>query len=93
MSVNLAGSSFTIRTDADQDYVTRLEKYVNDKLSEVQPEGQRLSMRSALALTALSIADDYFSVLESRDELDHKLRDGLKRVLARVDTALGQDED
>lgn len=88
VSVNLAGSAFTIRTDANQEYVTRLEQYVNDKLEEVQPEGRRLSVRNALALAALSIADDYFSASDGRDEMDKVVRDKLKKVLARVDDAL-----
>lgn len=93
VSVNLAGSSLTIRTDANQDYVTRLEEYVNAKLEEVQPEGRRLAVRSALALAVLSIADDYFSALDSRDTLERGLRERLNRVLVRVDNALEPDEN
>lgn len=92
VSVNLAGSTLTIRTDANQDYVTRLEEYVNEKLEEVQPEGRRLAVRSALALAVLSIADDYFSALDSRDTLERNLRERLSRVLTRVDSALESDE-
>jgi len=92
VSVILAGSTFTIRTDASQDYVTRLEQYVNEKLEEVQPDGRTLSARNALALAALSIADDYFSALESREALEENVRDRLKRVMARVDAALDSDD-
>jgi cell division protein ZapA (FtsZ GTPase activity inhibitor) len=92
VSVSLAGSTFTIRTDAHTDYVARLEKYVNDKLEEVQPDGRRLAVRNALALAALSIADDYFSALEKRDALERNVRERLKRVMARVDAALDSDD-
>jgi cell division protein ZapA (FtsZ GTPase activity inhibitor) len=92
VGVNIAGSTLTIRTDASQDYVTRLEKYVNDKIEMVQPDGRRLSVRSALALAALSIADDYFSASEKQTALDRTVRDRLKRVLLRVDAALGPSD-
>lgn len=88
VSVNLAGSSFKIRTDASQDYVTRLERYVNEKIVGVQGGGRQHSIRTALALAALSIADDYFTASESRDELDQEVRERLRRVLERVDAAL-----
>ena len=88
VSVKLAGSTFTIRTDASREYVAALEQYVNEKLDAVQPAGGRLSMRSALALAALSIADDYFASARSREVLDQNVRERLKTVLARVDAAL-----
>ncbi len=93
VSVNLAGSPFTIRTDASQEYVSRLEEYVNDKLGEIQPSGSRLSVRSALALAALSIADDYFTAAEGRDETERIVREKLKKVLTRVDAALDPSEE
>ncbi len=92
VAVHLAGSTFTIRTDASQDYIERLQTYVNGKLEEVHPSGRRLSARNALALAALSIADDYFSAAESRDELDRVVRDRLKGVLLRVDEALSGED-
>lgn len=88
VSLNLAGSTFTIRTDASQDYVTRLEKYVNEKLNAVQPDGRPLPLKSALALAALSIADDFFSAEESRVELDLSVKERLKRVLLELDGAM-----
>lgn len=91
VSVNLAGSSFTIRTDAGQEYVARLERYVNQKLDAVQPEGHPLPLKSALALAALSMADDYFSADESRVALDQNVRERLKRILLRLDAALEGD--
>ena len=88
----LKSMEYVLRTDANQEYVARLEKYVNDKLEEVQPDGRRLSVRSALALAALSIADDYFSASDDRDELDQSVKRRLKKVLARVDAALTSEE-
>jgi cell division protein ZapA (FtsZ GTPase activity inhibitor) len=92
VAVNIAGSTLTIRTDANQEYVSRLEQYVNEKIEAVQPVGRRLSVRSALALAALSIADDYFSATDKHTALDHSVRERLKRVLGRVDAALGPSE-
>ena len=91
VSVKIAGSTLTIRTDASQDYVDRLQKYVNEKIEEVQPEVRNLPLKSALALAALSIADDYFSSEESRQKLDDNVRQRLKRILLRLDAAL-EDE-
>jgi cell division protein ZapA (FtsZ GTPase activity inhibitor) len=88
VTVNLAGSNFTIRTDAGQDYVAKLERYVNQKLEAVQPEGRPLPLKSALALAALSMADDYFSADDSRAALDQNVRERLKRILVRLDAAL-----
>lgn len=91
VSINIGGSDFTIRTDANQDYMERLEKYVNDKLAEVKTEGSTLPMRTTLSLAMLSIADDYFTATESRDELDQNVRSRIKKVLLRVDQALADE--
>lgn len=91
-TITLAGSTYTIKTDAAPEYVDRLEQYVNEKLEEVQPGAQRLAPRTAIALTALSIADDYFSALEGRKQLERTVRERLGRLLARIDSALGPVE-
>jgi cell division protein ZapA (FtsZ GTPase activity inhibitor) len=91
VAVKIAGSTFTIKTDASQDHMSRLEQYVNEKIELVQPENRSLPLKSALALAALSIADDYFAAEEDRQKLDRNVRQRLKRILLRVDAAL-EDE-
>ena len=92
VTITLAGSTYTIKTDATEEYVNRLEQYVNDKLDIVQPGGQRLAPRTAVALAALSIADDYFSATERQSDLAKTVRERLGRLLARIDAALGPEK-
>lgn len=91
VDVRISGSTFTIRTDASQEYVSRLERYVNEKVEEVQPEGRSLPLKSALALAALSIADDYFSADGKREAVEQEMNQKLRRILLRIDTALEED--
>ena len=79
------------KTDASEEYVARLEQYVNDKLDLVQPGATRLAPRTAFALAALSIADDYFEAKERKDDLEATVRDRLERLMTRIDTALGPE--
>ncbi len=90
--ITLGGSRFSIRTDASKDYVDRLESYVNEKLAEVQPEGQLLATHNALALAALAIADDFFSAQDERKRIEGEMEQRLKGILSRIDTALDDEE-
>ena len=93
MTVSLAGSTYTSKTDASEEYVGRLEQYVNDKLDLVQPGSQRLAPRTAFALAALSIADDFFSAEGKRAELEDAVRDRLERLVTRIDAVLAAGSD
>jgi cell division protein ZapA (FtsZ GTPase activity inhibitor) len=91
--VTLAGAELTIKTDATDDYVSRLQRYVNDKVDALKPDRTAMAQRNALALAALSIADELFSAQEQRDTTTKALRDRLERLVTQIDSALGEGPD
>ena len=92
VTITLAGSTYPIKTDASEEYVARLEEYVNEKLDLVQPGATRLAPRTAFALAALSIADDYFEARAKRGDLESSVRDRIERLVTRIDAALGPED-
>ncbi|MCX7632893.1 MAG: cell division protein ZapA [Turneriella sp.] len=58
VNVELMGRTFTIKGDADPEYMVRVASYVNDKINEMKKlTGDQFKL---LLLTALNLADELF---------------------------------
>jgi cell division protein ZapA len=81
----IAGQSYAIRSDADEDYVNALARYVDEKVAEARRLTRTVSTHQVVILAALNIADELFREQRSTAELKRKVRERVKRALARVD--------
>ena len=87
ISVEIHGQRYPIRSTLDQDYVTRLASYVDEKMraaADQTPTGD--SLRLAV-LAALNIADELFRCRDATDQRNGQLAERteeLERLLDRV---------
>lgn len=87
VSVQIHGQRYPIRSSLDQEYVTRLAAYVDERIrlaGESSPSGD--SLRLAV-LAALNIADELFrsrDVNRSRDGQLAQRAEELERLVDRV---------
>jgi cell division protein ZapA len=82
ITVEVAGQKLQIRTDADEDYLSSLAGYVNEKLGEVKSSTRTYSTHVLAVLAALRIADDLFT-------LRRQVREKSKRMLQLLENGKG----
>ena len=80
--VEIAGESYTLRADADEEYTRRCAALVDERMSAVgDPSGA--STKNAAILAALSLSDE---LLRQRAQVG----DRLKALAARIEAELEQ---
>ena len=87
ISVEIHGQRYPIRSTLDQDYVTRLASYVDEKMraaAESAPTGDMLRLA---VLAALNVADELFRCRALNNARDGELAERageLERMLDRI---------
>ena len=84
--VEIFGSEYHIRADADADYVKTVATYVDAKMSEIAQSQSLVSSTKVAILAAINIADELFKERRQREQTvqDVSARaDALSEVLAR----------
>jgi cell division protein ZapA len=84
VTVEIAGQRFTLKTDADDDYVHRLASFVSAKLKDAKAGSRAFSTHALAILAALQIADE---LMQAREDLK-SLKDGVRRRAHRIQALL-----
>jgi cell division protein ZapA len=84
--VEIFGSEYSIRADADADYVKTIAAYVDAKMNEIAQKQSIVSSTKVAILAAINIADEVFQERRKREktemDVSMKARE-LSEVLAR----------
>jgi len=71
--VKLLGQEYKLISDEPREYMQRVSNYVDDKMVEIAEGNKKLSTAMIAVLTSLNIADEYFKLLESSEELEKRI--------------------
>ena len=92
VQVQIFGQSYTIRGEADQDYILGVASYVDRKMREVTEKLPVASVSNSLSkvavLASLNIADELMKERAQRDRLERQLSDRAARLNAALDQIL-----
>ena len=87
ISVEIHGQSYPIRSGLDQEYVTRLASYVDEKMRAAADSTPTGDMLRLAVLTALNVADELFRCRDGRRARNGELAERageLERLVDRV---------
>jgi cell division protein ZapA len=84
VQVQIFGHSYTIRGEADQDYIMGVASYVDRKMREITEKGPVASLSKVAILASLNIADELFKERSRREQS----QDMLDRRAARLNAVL-----
>ena len=88
-NVVIFGSEYTVKGDIDEEYINKLAKYVDQKMTEISEQTKIASTQRLAVLTALYIADELFSKESSGDSADYgALNESLKELIKKIDIEL-----
>ncbi len=86
VTVNIFGQEYTLKGDADSDYVQKVAQFVDERMNEVARNASVASTAKVAILAAVNIADELFREQQKRLESMVTLEDRsvqLTRLLAK----------
>ena len=74
IKVSIMGQEYNIRTDADQNYIKKVAKFVEDSMKEIQNAAPDTTSQLRIAvLVAMNVTDEYFTIKRQKNEVVDKL--------------------
>jgi cell division protein ZapA len=88
VQVQIFGHSYTIRGEADQDYIVEVAAYVDRKMRDVTERIPVASLSKVAVLASLNIADELFKERARHEQQQELLGSRAARLHAVLDTLL-----
>jgi cell division protein ZapA len=86
--VQIFGTSYTIRGEADQAYVQRVASYVDAKMREINEKLPVASVAKVAVLASLNLADELFREREERRRLSESVTRRADRLSGALESVL-----
>jgi len=88
VEIKVFGQTYTVKTDAEEEYIKEVAKYVNEKMEEVLKKTKTVSTLNVAILTALNIADDLIKEKEKRKALLREIETKSKDLVEKIDVKI-----
>jgi cell division protein ZapA len=88
VSLRIAGQSYKVVSSASEEELQRLAETVSAKVEELTPSGKSVAPQAVL-LAAIALAHELEEERARRIFIERRAKDMLRRVLGRIDDALG----
>ena len=88
VQVQIFGHSYTIRGEAEQEYIMGVAAYVDRKMREVTEKLPVASLSKVAILASLNIADELFKERARREDRERQLEHRAARLNAVLDDLL-----
>ena len=85
VSVTIAGQRLPVRTDADEAYVRKLARFVDQRLEEAKGGSRPIQTQKLAILAALNIADELFRERTKLVELKAQVSQRAANMLAYLE--------
>jgi cell division protein ZapA len=89
VEIRVFGQTYTVKTDAEEDYIQDVAKYVNEKMEEVLKKTKSVSSLNVAILTALNIADDLLKEKEKRIALLREVEAKSGDLVEKIEIKMG----
>jgi cell division protein ZapA len=93
VKVNILGSEYALKSDADPEYVSDLASYVDQKMQKLQ-QGSSIHQPLKIAvLTAVNISDELFRLKRKYEKLVKEIESASEEITENLDSFLNQYSD
>jgi len=92
IDIEVSGHKFTIRSNAEEDYVCKVAEYLNKKIEEVFQTTKTVDTINVVILAAMNIADDFFCIKNEHGELQQCIEDRSGRLISFIDSQVDNEE-
>jgi cell division protein ZapA len=80
-TINILGQNLSVLSDAGDEHVAYVVKYVGDKAKEVERASSNSSTLNIAILTALNIADEYIKYKEVKEGICNQLESRSEKLI------------
>ncbi len=88
LKVRIYGAEYSIRGQADANYIKAVAEYVDKKMREVDNNFRVDSSLKVAILASLNIADELFRERAEKEEIRTQLEDKIKEINSLIDRQL-----
>jgi len=92
VEIKVFGQTYSVKTDAEEDHIQAVAKYVNDKIEEITKKTRTVSSLNVAILTALNIADDLLREKETRMAILREVGMKSRDLADKISTEIGRRE-
>jgi cell division protein ZapA len=92
VELRVFGQIYTVRTDADEDHLQEVARYVNEKMEDVLKKTRSVSTLNVAILTALNLADDLLKEMEKRKALFREVETKSKDLADKIEIKISEKE-
>jgi len=93
LKVRIYGAEYTIRGQADSEYIQSVAEYVDSKMLDVDKTVRVDSSLKVAILASLNIADELFRERAEKEKIKSELEDKLQRLKELIDHRLSETTD
>ena len=93
LKVRIYGAEYSIRGEADANYIKAIAEYLDSKMREVDKNVRVDSSLKVASLASLNIADELFRERQEKEQLRIQLEDKLKELNALIDRQISDDSE
>jgi cell division protein ZapA len=90
--ISVFNNDYYIKTDADEEYVTQIANYLEEKLREASPDLDSIPAPRPFLLATLKIADDYFRLKREFEEFKNRAEERSKSLVDMLDNSFKNTE-
>ena len=80
-TINILGQKLSVLSDAGDEHVAYVVKYVDDKVKEVEHASSNINTLNIAILTALNIADEYIKYKEVKEDICNQLESRSEKLI------------
>jgi cell division protein ZapA len=80
-TINILGQNLSVLSDAGDEHVAYVVKYVDDKVKEVEHASSNINTLNIAILTALNIADEYIKYKEVKEGICNQLESRSEKLI------------
>ena len=86
IQVEIYGQSYQIKAGADPEYIKKIAAYVDFKMKELASATPTVDSIKIAVLAALNIADEYFQLKRSKQDVDREFERRTERMNQILDS-------
>ena len=93
VKVNILGSEYALKSDADPEYISDLASYVDQKMEKLQQGSSIHAPLKIAVLTAVNISDELFRLKRKHEKLVKEIESASEEITENLDNFLNQYSD
>jgi cell division protein ZapA len=92
VEIKVFGQTYTVKSDAEEDHIQEVARYVNEKMDDVLKKTRSISSLNVAILTALNLADDLLKEKEKRAALLREIERKSKELTEKIDLRISGED-